>query len=124
MTHHSPIHQEQARGSLRSYVVGFIASVFLTVLAYLVVTGHGFDTQIIIAIIMGLAVIQLAVQLVFFLHFGQESNPRWNIAAFIFMILVVSIIVGGSLWIMNNLNYNMSPSEMNQYMTQQNKKGF
>jgi len=36
------------------------------------------------------------------------------------MILVVMILVGGSLWIMKNLNYRMTPEQMNQYMIDQN----
>lgn len=127
MTQHSSAHQKSTpntHGSIRHYTVGFVASVFLTMVAYIVVAGHAFDRNITIAIIMGLAVIQLIVQLVFFLHFNQESKPRWNIAAFLFTALVVLIIVGGSLWIMNNLQYNMSPMQMNDYMTEQNKKGF
>lgn len=117
-------HTRSSHGSVRNYAIGFISSVFLTFFAYIIVVGHMFDTSMAIAIIMGLAVIQLIVQLVFFLHLGQESKPRWNIAALLFMLLVVAIIVGGSLWIMNNLNYNMSPAQMNHYMTEQNKKGF
>lgn len=121
MTHHLP-HQHQT--SIRRYVTGFVVSVILTIAAYFVVTGSTFDRRAIIAIVMLFAVIQLVVQLVFFLHLGQEQKPRWNIAALLFMFLVVSIVVGGSLWIMNNLNYNMSPAQMNDYMTEQNKKGF
>jgi cytochrome o ubiquinol oxidase operon protein cyoD len=60
----------------------------------------------------GLAVGQLLVQLGLFLHMGSEPKPRWNLMATLFSLMVVIIVVGGSLWIMNNLNYNMmSPSD-------------
>lgn len=113
-------------GSIKSYTIGFVISIVLTLTAYIVVTNHWFSKQIIIYSIMGLAAVQLVVQLVFFLHLGRESKPRWNLAAFAFMLAVLLILVIGSLWIMNNLNYNMtmSPQEMNDYMLKQTNKGF
>lgn len=121
-------HQDADRypGSIKSYTIGFVISIVLTLTAYIVVTNHWFSKQIIIYSIMGLAAVQLVVQLVFFLHLGRESKPRWNLAAFAFMLAVLLILVIGSLWIMNNLNYNMtmSPQEMNDYMLKQTNKGF
>jgi cytochrome o ubiquinol oxidase operon protein cyoD len=70
----------------------------------------------VLAIINGLAVVQLFVQLYFFLHMGDESKPRWNLMAFLFMLLVLVIVVFGSLWIMKNLDYHMSPSDTSNYM--------
>ena len=112
--------------STKTYTIGFVLSVGLTLLAYILVINGNLSTQLITFIIMGLAAIQLVVQLVFFLHLGRESKPRWNITAFAFMVIMLLIIVIGSLWIMNNLNYNMmmSPQEMNDYMFDQAKKGF
>ncbi len=104
-------------GSFRAYVTGFIASLFLTLMAFYVVwqqtqgRGQTFSAEFMVFIIVGLALIQLAVQLVFFLHLGKESKPRWNLVVFLFAVLVVGIVVFGSLWIMQNLNYHMHPSE-------------
>ena len=72
-----------------------------------------------VAALAVLAITQLLVQLVFFLHIDKERKPRWNLAVLLFAALIVFIIVGGSLWIMYHLNYNMSPQQMNQYMLQQ-----
>lgn len=112
--------------SVKTYVTGFALSVALTLLAYQAVVGHWFSEVGLIAFVMGLAVVQLVVQLVFFLHLGSESKPRWNLISFLFMFLVLVIIVGGSLWIMANLNYNMmmTPEQMDEYMMKQSNKGF
>lgn len=112
--------------SMKSYVTGFVLSVAVTLLAYAAVVNHWFAGILLVAVIMGLAVIQLVVQLVFFLHLGRESKPRWNLITFSFMLLVLIIIVGGSLWIMANLNYNMmmTPEQMDEYMLKQSNKGF
>lgn len=94
-------------------------------MAYVVVV-YGILPDYAKLLVMALAAAQMVIQLVFFLHLGNESSPKWNLAAFAFMLLMLGILVIGSLWIMNNLNYNMmmSPQEMNQYMLEQNKKGF
>lgn len=109
-----------------SYIVGFSSAVVLTLMSYLSVVMHWFSGVQLVAVIMGLATVQLVVQLVFFLHLGREKKPRWNLTVFIFMLIILVIIVGGSLWIMQNLNYHttMSPYETNQYMLKQGSKGF
>lgn len=118
--------QQENVHALRSYVVGFILSVVLTVIAYLLVVNHILSGFGLALAIMGLAAVQLVVQLVFFLHLGLDAKRRWNLAAFLFMGMVLLIIVVGSLWIMNNMNYNMmmTPEQMDQYMKQQSNKGF
>jgi cytochrome o ubiquinol oxidase operon protein cyoD len=52
------------------------------------------------------------VHLVFFLHMNGSSGQRWNLVAFLFAVLMVVILVGGSFWIMNHLNHNMMPMMM------------
>jgi cytochrome o ubiquinol oxidase operon protein cyoD len=66
---------------------------------------------------MAIAVVQLIVQMVFFLHLG--SGSRWKLVTFYFTLLVVVIVVIGTIWIMNNLDYNMmrmNPEQMEEYM--------
>ena len=108
------------------YIIGFVLAVGLTILAYLTVTQHWLAGSTLVFGLMGLAVIQFVVQLIFFLHIGQESRPRWNLAVFLFTLLVLMIIVFGSLWIMYNLNYgmNMSSEQMDEFMIKQSDKGF
>ncbi len=107
---------------LRAYVTGFAASLFLTLTAFYAVWQHTQDRSqalsagLLIFIIVGLALVQLAVQLVFFLHLGKGSKSRWNVMVSLFAVLVVGIIVFGSLWIMQNLNYHVQPSESETYL--------
>lgn len=112
---------EQVRPGIKPYVIGFILSIILTLLAYWAVTAKAYEAGFVIAIIVGLAILQLFVQLFFFLHLGEEMRPRWRLITLSFGILVVFIVVFGSLWIMDNLNYNMmhSPEKMEQYMEKQ-----
>jgi len=105
--------------NLQTYVTGFVASISLTLVAYALVMRHALSKDTIVAAIACLAAIQAIVQLIFFLHVGRETKPRWKLLVFGFMVVVVFIIVVGSIWIMNNLNYRMTPDEMNQYLKSQ-----
>lgn len=100
------------------YVFGFASSIALTLAAYMLVVQHAFTAQTIMLAVGALAIVQLIVQLVFFLHVGEELRPRWKLLALIFMIVIVLIVVLGSLWIMANLDANMmhSTSEVNEYL--------
>lgn len=126
MATHKPTNTSGAsHGSVFTYTTGFILSIVLTLAAYYFVVNDTFAYRELIAIIIGLAVAQLMVQLFFFLHLGKESKPRWNLIVFSFMLLVVGIIVIGSLWIMDNLDYNMMPShDMDEKMMHEREKGF
>lgn len=111
--------------TLINYVIGFILSLLLTGTAYLAVTNQLFAGGMLITVIIGLAIAQVLVQLFFFLHLGHETKPRWKLVTLLFMLVVLFILVFGSLWIMQNLDYHMMPKhEVEDYMIEQNKKGF
>jgi len=111
--------------SLTTYTIGFLLSVILTFLTYIVVTQHLLP-DFASVIIMVFAAAQMIVQMIFFLHVAHGSKPRWPLVAFFFMLVMLLVIVIASLWIMYSLKYNMvmTPEQMNQYMLEQNKKGF
>ena len=98
LTHH---------GTLVTYSIGFVLSLMLTITAYLAVTKQLFTGDALLVVIIGLAIAQLLAQLLFFLHLGDEMKPRWKLVVFWFMLVVLGILVFGSLWIMQNLDYNM-----------------
>lgn len=99
--------KNEEAGSLRTYVVGFLLSIVLTLASYFAVVGQLFSVSVITLVIFGFGILQVFVQLIFFLHLGHEPKPRWNLTVFLFMLLVLVIIVFGSLWIMDNLKYNL-----------------
>ena len=113
---------DAAHVSLQSYVYGFITCLALTAAAYITAVSSIFSDEVTIGIIGVLAIVQCIVQLRRFLHVGVEFKPRWKLMAFITMLLIVLILVIGSLWIMNNLNYRMihSPEQMKEYVEGQN----
>lgn len=107
------------------YSLGFIGSIVLTMTAYLLVTQSSAMGTPLILVISALAIIQLIVQLVAFLHLGDEARPRWRTWAFVGMTGSLLLIVFGSIWIMQNLDYNMMPAhETDARMMHERDKGF
>lgn len=110
--------QHETTPKVLTYIIGFVLSVVLTFAAYLLVVHQMFSATTVLLVIAALAVVQFTVQMVFFLHLGQESRPRWRLVAMLFMAVVVLILVYGSVWIMDNLNYNMrmTPEQEKTYL--------
>jgi cytochrome o ubiquinol oxidase operon protein cyoD len=96
--------KKEWHGSIRSYEIGFIASLLLTTLAFLLVLSKALTGPPLVYSLIGLALTQAIIQMLFFLHLGQEARPRWETMVFLFMVLLLLIIVLGSLWIMYDLN--------------------
>lgn len=124
----TPVHarHETDQATFGMYVSGFVLSLLLTLSAFGLVEYHihthhtVFTHPFLIGATAVLALAQFFAQMYFFLHLGYETKPRWKLLVLCFMILVVFIIVAGSIWIMYNLNYRMTPQQMNTYMLNQN----
>lgn len=101
---------EAGRSAMRSYVAGFVISIIFTLIPYFIVVNHLFGDSSLMYAVVGFGLAQLLVQVVFFLHLHKKSKPHWNLIVFIFTLLIVAIFVVGSLWVMYNLNYNMTES--------------
>jgi len=95
------------KGSYKLYLVGFLISLLLTLAAYLVVSKSLLNGWPLYTTITLLALVQAWVQLSIFLNLGKEGKPHWNLLIFFFMVSVVVIVVFLSIWIMNELNYNL-----------------
>jgi cytochrome o ubiquinol oxidase operon protein cyoD len=105
--------------SLARYIAGFVGCVVLTLAAYLLVTRSSWSAWAIVATLSVLAVVQFIVQMVLFLHVTEERGSHWKLATMWLMLGVVLILVGGSVWIMNNMNYRMTPEQMDNYLRSQ-----
>ena len=93
--------------TLKSYLIGLTLSLILTAIAFVCVGNHLLSTEGLYILITALAVAQLFAQVICFLRLNTTSEGHWNTLPFIFTFVVVGILVGGSLWIMYNLNVNM-----------------
>ncbi|RCL03124.1 MAG: cytochrome o ubiquinol oxidase operon protein cyoD [Candidatus Tokpelaia sp. JSC189] len=103
-THHAH------RASVGKYITGFILSVILTLVAFLSVMLHWIDGWSISAkvlLLLCLAIIQMTVQIIFFLHLNEGPDANWNIGTMWIAIVCVFIIIAGTWKTMQYLNYNM-----------------
>lgn len=104
----------------KSYILGYVYSVLLTLGAYYLIVKEVLSGWTAAFIILSLAVLQLFVQLFYFLHLDQGKKPRWNMISFFFAVMVVLIVVLGSIWIMVNLSYHhahqRTPDQVERYI--------
>ena len=115
---------------LATYLTGFVLALLLTLLAFgLVIVGRGcslgpidkvlgifpygevitgkMPRHLIIVGVIVLAILQISVHLRYFLHLSFGSPQNWNLQAILFALFIIIIMVGGTLWIMNDLNGHM-----------------
>ncbi len=97
------------RAGVQGYVIGLVLAILLTAASFLVagsnwIWGPGVPVALVV-----LAIAQIGIHLVFFLHLTTAPDNTNNVLALAFGVLIVVLVVGGSLWIMANLNQNMLP---------------
>ena len=103
--------------SLIGYGVGLALAVLLTATSFFIAgTDLVWQPSIPVAIVV-LAIAQMGVHLVFFLHITTGPDNTNNVLALAFGLLIVFLVISGSLWIMAHLNQNMMP--MDQIMQMQ-----
>ena len=94
------------------YTTGLALAVILTATSFWVANtsllwGPGVALGLIV-----LAIAQMGVHLVFFLHITTGPGNTNNVLALAFGLLIVFLVIAGSVWIMNNLNDNLMPPEL------------
>lgn len=94
--------------ALINYIIGFILCIILTCASFYVAYFHVLKSESLFLVLSALAIIQLIFQVIFFLRLNTHNEEaKWDFISFLFTVFVVVVVVGGSLWIMYNLNYYM-----------------
>ncbi|MGD8192320.1 cytochrome o ubiquinol oxidase subunit IV [Brevibacillus ginsengisoli] len=99
MAHHNQAKNED-HGTTKSYIVGFIISIILTIIPLVMVLNHMMTNTALVVVSMVMAIAQFLVQLFFFMHIREGEGPKYNVMALILGVVVVFTIVAGSMWIM------------------------
>jgi cytochrome o ubiquinol oxidase operon protein cyoD len=98
------------QAALKDYFQGFVLSVILTSIPFWLVMAKVIPSPgITIVIILGLAIFQIIVHVIYFLHMSPKVEGGWSVLALIFTLVLVVIALAGSLWVMYHLNHNMMP---------------
>jgi len=100
------------REGLVTYAIGFALAALLTAGSFYVVRTNLIWGPGIVMALVALAIAQIGVHLVFFLHLTTAPDNTNNALALAFGVLIVTLVVGGSLWIMFHLDRNMMPDRM------------
>jgi cytochrome o ubiquinol oxidase operon protein cyoD len=107
--------QAIARG-VRGYVIGLVLAAMLTAASFWALgSGLIYGPGVPVALV-ALAVAQMGVHLVFFLHITTGPDNTNNVLALAFGVLIVALVLIGSIWIMANLAHNTMPAGMLQQM--------
>lgn len=97
-------------GSMRDYVTGFVLSVILTAIPFfLVMSGLAGSGRLTAFLVLGCAVIQIIVHMIYFLHMNLRSEAGWTMISLVFTIVVLVIAVIGTIWVMYHMDANMMP---------------
>jgi cytochrome o ubiquinol oxidase operon protein cyoD len=110
--------QERTPSGFLIYTIGLTLAVILTATSFWVANTSTLWTPGVPLGLTVLAIAQMGVHLVFFLHITTAPDNTNNVLALAFGVLIVFLVVAGSLWIMSNLNDNMMPPAelMNMHM--------
>ncbi len=107
-----PAGRHEVLEGLLGYLVGLFLAAFITVVAFFIAkTNLVWGPSIPLALVV-LAIAQIGVHLVFFIHITTGPDNANNVLALAFGVLIVGLIIIGSLWIMANMNHNMIPMQM------------
>lgn len=107
--------QRTVAQEVRGYALGLALAVGLTAAAFWVRgTDVIYGPALAVALLV-LAVAQMGIHLIFFLHITTDPDNENNVLALAFGVLIVCLIVFGSLWVMEHLNRHMtSPQQLMQ----------
>ena len=93
-----------------SYVVGLGFALILTGISFWVASTSALWGPGIAVGLVVLAIAQMGVHLVFFLHITSGPDNTNNVLALAFGVLIVFLVMIGTIWIMAHMNANMGPT--------------
>jgi cytochrome o ubiquinol oxidase operon protein cyoD len=96
--------------SFLSYTAGLVFALLLTGASFFVARSPLIWSPGVPVGLAVLAIAQMGVHLVFFLKMSTGPDNTNNVLALAFGLLIVTLVVSGSLWIMAHLNANMMPA--------------
>ena len=103
------VEDQEPTANFLSYTTGFGLAVLLTIASFVVSQTNLLWAPGVAVGLVVLAFAQIGVHLVFFLHIGTGPDHTNNILALAFGLLIAFLVIGGSCWIIANLNANMMP---------------
>lgn len=101
------INMSQGKKTLKSYMIGLVLCAALTITSFGLMQYHLLSEMNLYIALALLAITQFYVQSICFIGLNTSKEGQWHLLPYVFSILIIAILVGGSMWIMYNLNYYM-----------------
>ncbi len=98
---------QERRRETRTYLVGYAASLLLSAAAFAAVRWLHLPARTVLAIVLGLALAQAAVQFRCFLHISLRRSARADLLLVLFSVLIIGLMVSGTLVVLSNLRERM-----------------
>ena len=96
---------------IRDYIIGLVLAIVLTIASFWSISEHVVYGPGIPVLLVTLAIAQMGIHLVFFLHITSAPDNTNNVLALAFGVLTAGLILFGSVWIMAHLNQRLMPME-------------
>ena len=113
--------REGIREGVRSYLLGLAIAIVLTIASFWVARTHIIYGPSIPVALVALAIAQMGIHLVFFLHITTAPDNTNNVLALAFGMLIVFVLVFGTVWVMAHMNHNMMSMQAPMAMPPQNE---
>lgn len=110
--------RKDEHGTTKSYIIGFLLSLVFTAIPYYLVVNKTVTGNALLATILSFAVLQMIIQILFFLHLGRGPKPLYNVIFYIGTVGAIVVVVVGSIFIMNHLHYNMIPADKSKMLAE------
>ena len=94
---------------VRSYLIGYGLALLLTCAAFAAIRWQSYSAATTLAVLFGLALVQMVVHFRFFLHIRLGRSSRDDLQLILFSALIVTLMVSGTLVILFNLRERMMP---------------
>ncbi|HEY5338326.1 MAG TPA: cytochrome C oxidase subunit IV family protein [Rhizomicrobium sp.] len=98
---------DSRRADIRTYVIGYLLALMLTGAAFAIVYWPTLASATTLAVVLGLALVQMAVHFRFFLHISLGKSSREDLQLILFSALIVILMVSGTLVVLLNLRARM-----------------
>ena len=116
--HHKLVVHHDQHKTIDSYIIGFVLSLIFTAIPYYMVVNQTVTGTSLLLTILGFAVLQMLIQIFFFLHLGRGPKPLYNVVFFASTVGIILIVVGGSVVIINNLHHNKTPADQTKSLVE------
>lgn len=105
----APGEHGKGKAAIKNYVIGLVLAFLLTLASFWAAQTDLVYAPAVPVLLAALAIGQMGVHLVFFLHISSGPEDTNNVLALAFGVFVVGLVVLGSMMIVHNLNVNMMP---------------